>query len=105
MKCFGLSAFLTIYRSIDCGSCISIGGTTGAICHSARGISGTRTNCNLASTSGTTAAVPADLGRLSAGEICARRRKDRHWTGGRLRPSYRGRNCTAAQSLQGLAAG
>ena len=51
------------YRSIGCGSCISLGGTTGAICDSAFGVSGTGPICNPApSTSGTAGAVPADHG-------------------------------------------
>ena len=95
------------YRSIGCGSCISLGGTTGAICDSASGVSGTGPICNPApSTSGTAGAVPADHGRLSTGGICARRRKDRRWAAGRLRPSHCARrDIPAAQSFQGLTAG
>jgi hypothetical protein len=64
------------YRSIGCGSCISLCGTTGAICNATPSISDTA------------GAVRADHGRLSTGGICARRRKDRRWAGGRLRPSH-----------------
>jgi hypothetical protein len=91
------------YRSIGCGSCISLGGTTKAICDSASGVSGTGAICNPAS--GTAGTLPADHGRLSTGGICARRRKDRRWAGGRLRPSHCARDSTAAQSFQSLAAG
>jgi hypothetical protein len=94
------------YRSIGCGSCISIGGTTGTICDSARGVPGTGAICNPApSTSGTAGAVPADHGRLSTSWICAKRRKHRRWAGGRLRPSHCARDSTAAQSFQAFTAG
>ena len=91
------------YRSIGCGSCISLGGTTKANCDSASGVSGTGAICNPAS--GTAGTLPADHGRLSTGGICARRRKDRRWAGGRLRPSHCARDSTAAQSFQSLTAG
>ena len=81
------------YRSIGCGSCISLCGTTGAICNATPSISDTA------------GAVRADHGRLSIGGICARRRKDRRWAGGRLRPSHCARDSTAAQSFQSLTAG
>src|SRR4029077_10828451 len=64
------------YRSIGCGSCILLCGTTGATCDpvSAGAI------CNATpSISDTAGAVRADHGRLSTGGICARRRKDRRW--------------------------
>src|SRR5215813_12808215 len=94
------------YGSIGCGSCISIGGTAGAICDSALSVSGTRAICNPnSSITGKAGAVPADYGRLSTSWISGKRRKHRRWAGSRLRPPNRARDSAAAQSFQAFAAG